>query len=166
MNATLSLCVIKRHAIKIFWGVGERLHATWPRHLTKKSRYASCPVASRQLRYSCYPSDRRQSWLRRGQRASKKIQHDRERCDYHDNFPLKFQRALFYFSLRTLLSCIPPLWSSRQSSWLYIQRFRVRFPVLLDFLSSGSGTGSTQPREDNWGATWKESSGFSLEKQN
>jgi hypothetical protein len=25
----------------------------------------------------------------------------------------------------------------------------VRFPALSDFLSSGSGTGSTQPREDN-----------------
>ena len=35
----------------------------------------------------------------------------------------------------------PPLWSSGQSFWLQIQRSRV-------FLSSsGSGTGSTQPRE-------------------
>jgi hypothetical protein len=35
-------------------------------------------------------------------------------------------------------------------------RSRVRFPALPDFLrSSGSGTGSTQPREDNWGATCK-----------
>jgi hypothetical protein len=33
---------------------------------------------------------------------------------------------------------------------------RVRFPALPDFLrSSGSGTGSTQPREYNWGVTWK-----------
>jgi hypothetical protein len=33
-------------------------------------------------------------------------------------------------------------------------RSRVRFPVLPHFLRSrGSGTGSTQPREDNWGAT-------------
>jgi hypothetical protein len=33
---------------------------------------------------------------------------------------------------------------------------RVLFPALPDFLkSSGSGTGSTQPREYNWGATWK-----------
>jgi hypothetical protein len=49
----------------------------------------------------------------------------------------------------------PPLWSSGQSSWLQIQRSRVRFPALPDFLrSSGSGTGFTQPREDNWGATW------------
>jgi hypothetical protein len=32
---------------------------------------------------------------------------------------------------------------------------RVRFPALPDFLrSSGSGTGSTQPRH-NWGVTWK-----------
>ena len=38
----------------------------------------------------------------------------------------------------------PPLWSSGQSFWLQIQRSRVRFPALPDFLSSsGSGTGST-----------------------
>jgi hypothetical protein len=37
-----------------------------------------------------------------------------------------------------------------QSSWLQTQRSRVRFPPLPDFLrSSRSGTGSTQPREDN-----------------
>ena len=49
----------------------------------------------------------------------------------------------------------PPLWSSGQSFWLQIQRSRVRFPALPDFLSgSGSGTGYTQPREFNWGATW------------
>ena len=34
--------------------------------------------------------------------------------------------------------------------WLQIQRSRVRSPALPDFLSSsGSGTGSTQPREVN-----------------
>ena len=44
----------------------------------------------------------------------------------------------------------PPLWSSGQSFWLQRQRSRVRFPALPDFLSSsGSGTGSTQPREVN-----------------
>jgi hypothetical protein len=33
---------------------------------------------------------------------------------------------------------------------------RVRFLALPDFLkSSGSGTGSTKPRECNWGAAWK-----------
>jgi hypothetical protein len=33
---------------------------------------------------------------------------------------------------------------------------RVRFPPLPNFLrSSGAGTGSTQPREYKWGATWK-----------
>jgi hypothetical protein len=31
---------------------------------------------------------------------------------------------------------------------------RVRFPVLPEKKSSGSGTGCTQPREYNWGATW------------
>jgi hypothetical protein len=50
---------------------------------------------------------------------------------------------------------------------LQIQRSRVRFQALPDFLrSSGSGTGSTQPREDTWGATWKESSGSGLENRN
>ena len=44
----------------------------------------------------------------------------------------------------------PPLWSSGQSFWLQIQRSRVRFPALPDLLCiSGSGTGSTQPREVN-----------------
>ena len=53
--------------------------------------------------------------------------------------------AIFY-----VLFTVHPLWSSGQSFWLQIQRSRVRFPALPDFLSSsGSGTGSTQPREVN-----------------
>ena len=60
------------------------------------------------------------------------------------NFPTKSTRTIKY------LYCLPPLWSSGQSFWLQIQRSRVRFPALPDFLSSsGSGTGSTQPREVN-----------------
>jgi hypothetical protein len=48
----------------------------------------------------------------------------------------------------------PPLWSSGQSSWLQIQRFWIQFPALPDFLrSNGSGTGPTQPREVDRGAT-------------
>jgi hypothetical protein len=36
---------------------------------------------------------------------------------------------------------------------------RVRFPALPNFLrSTGSGTGATQPREYNWGPTWKKNS--------
>jgi hypothetical protein len=42
-----------------------------------------------------------------------------------------------------------------QSFWLQIQRSRVRFPTPRNFLRSrGFGTESTQPHEDNWGATW------------
>jgi hypothetical protein len=42
----------------------------------------------------------------------------------------------------------------------------VRFPALPDFLRrSGSGTASTQPREYNWGATRKKSSGSALERR-
>ena len=55
---------------------------------------------------------------------------------------------------------------SGQSFWLQIQRSRVRFPALPDFLSSsGSETGSTQPREVNWGATWINSSGSGPENR-
>jgi hypothetical protein len=44
------------------------------------------------------------------------------------------------------------------------KRSRVRFSTLPDFLSgSGSGSGSTQPLEDKWGATWKKSNGSGLE---
>ena len=51
---------------------------------------------------------------------------------------------------RTPFQKVLPLWSSGQSFWLQIRRSRVRFPALPDFLSSsGSGTGSTQPREVN-----------------
>jgi hypothetical protein len=43
---------------------------------------------------------------------------------------------------------------------------RIRFPALPDFLrSSGPGTGSTEPRKYNWGATCKRDSGFGLESR-
>jgi hypothetical protein len=70
-------------------------------------------------------------------------------------FPCQFS---FHQILRTHLSSgagtigqfVVALWSSGQSSWLRTQRTQVRFPALPDFLrSSGSGTGSTQPREDS-----------------
>jgi hypothetical protein len=47
----------------------------------------------------------------------------------------------------------PPLRSNGQSSWLQMQGSRVRFPGTTK-KRNGSGTGSTQPREYNWGATW------------
>jgi hypothetical protein len=58
----------------------------------------------------------------------------------------------------------PPLWSSGQEFLATDPEVRIRFPALPDFLrSSGSGTGSTHPRQYNWGATWKKSSGSGLE---
>jgi hypothetical protein len=59
--------------------------------------------------------------------------------------------------------CWPPLWSSSQSSWLQIEKFRVRFPALPGFLISRSVTGFTQHCEDSWGNTLMKSSGFGLE---
>jgi hypothetical protein len=46
----------------------------------------------------------------------------------------------------------PPLWSSSQEFLATDREVRVRFPALPDFFlrSSGSGTRSNQPREDNW----------------
>jgi hypothetical protein len=56
-----------------------------------------------------------------------------------------------------------PLWSSGQSSWLQIRRPRFDFRHYQK--NSGPGTGSTQPREYNWGATWKKSCGSCLENR-
>jgi hypothetical protein len=68
------------------------------------------------------------------------------------------------FNLWDLLWRWLALWSNGQRSWLQTQKPRVEFPVLPDFLHrSGSGTGSTQLREDTWGATWKKHSGSGLE---
>jgi hypothetical protein len=47
----------------------------------------------------------------------------------------------------------PPLWSSGQSSWLQIRRLGFDSRHYQKKIN-GSGTGSTQPREYNWGATW------------
>ena len=90
---------------------------------------------------------------------------DRHPCSRWDSNPQSLQARG-----RRLSSGIsnfrPPLWSSGQSFWLQIQRSSVRFPALPDFLSSsGSGTGSTQPREVNWGATWIKSSGSGPENR-
>jgi hypothetical protein len=63
----------------------------------------------------------------------------------------------FQLNLTLLALYLQPLLSNDQSSWLQIQRSRVRFRALPDFVrSGGSGMGSTQSREENWGATWME----------
>ena len=63
-----------------------------------------------------------------------------------DHYSTKYIINLYNYELLLW----PPLWPSGQSFWLQIQRSRVRFPALPDFLSSnGSGTGSTQPLEVN-----------------
>jgi hypothetical protein len=82
-----------------------------------------------------------------------------QECEYSYSGLLRYDT--WYYGIR------PPQCSSSQSFfWLQIQRSRVRFPELPDFLrSSGSGMGSTQPREDNWGATWRKSSGSRLENR-
>jgi hypothetical protein len=58
----------------------------------------------------------------------------------------------------------PPLWSTGLLVyWLQIQRSRVRFPALPDFLrSSGFGTGSTQPLSTTEVLLGRKSSGSGL----
>jgi hypothetical protein len=63
-----------------------------------------------------------------------------------------FCRILVKFINNSFTNCgrMQPLWSSGQISLATDPEARVRFPALPDFLrSSGSGTGSTQPREYN-----------------
>jgi hypothetical protein len=77
-----------------------------------------------------------------------------------------FQIALQYVFLRLyFILCF--LWSSGQEFLAADLEVRVWFPALPDFLrNSGSGTGSTQPREYNWVANWKKkSSGSGLENR-
>ena len=74
----------------------------------------------------------------------KSLRHVSILSDHHQGALLFLAKVILYYNIR------PPLWSSGQSFWLQIQRSRVRFPALPDFLSgSGSGTGYTQPREVN-----------------
>jgi hypothetical protein len=63
-------------------------------------------------------------------------------------FSSQIRTCYCHGQIRELHYCgYPLLWSSAQSSWLQIQRSRVRLPALPDFLrSSGSGTESTQPQ--------------------
>jgi hypothetical protein len=78
----------------------------------------------------------------------------------HCNLRLKFLLAVQHSH-----SIIPPLWSRGQSSWPQTQKSRVRFPELRDILSiNRSGTGSTQPCEHKWGATWMRCSCSDLKK--
>jgi hypothetical protein len=58
-----------------------------------------------------------------------------------------------YIFWPTLQCPWPPLWSSGLVLG-YRSEARVRVPALPEKKSSGSGTGSTQPREYNWGTTW------------
>jgi hypothetical protein len=68
----------------------------------------------------------------------------------HLHCPASFPTALVDTIFLVYWGLGPSLWSSGQSSWLQTQRTRVPFPALADFLrGSGSGTGSTQPREYN-----------------
>jgi hypothetical protein len=76
----------------------------------------------------------------------------------HDKLFMLFVCCKMKLSFKTeyVLIIWRPLWSSGQSSWLQIHRSPALFPALPDFpRSSESRTGSTQPREYNWGATWK-----------
>jgi hypothetical protein len=62
----------------------------------------------------------------------------------------------FYEGWRELYHFLFFSWCNIIEDRLCCRVVRVRFPALPDFpRSSGSGTGSTQPREYNWRAIWK-----------
>jgi hypothetical protein len=57
---------------------------------------------------------------------------------------------IVYWSSASCMLQAPSILLSILNFWLQIQRSRVRFPALPDFLrSKGSGRGSAQLREDN-----------------
>jgi hypothetical protein len=95
--------------------------------------------------------------VRSTEAASHKYTYVVMRTDYIWNYTQKVASELCDLGLLVYFYLLsrPPLWCSGQSFWLQIHRSRVRFLALPDFLRSrGSGTGSTQPHEDNWGATF------------
>jgi hypothetical protein len=89
---------------------------------------------------------------------------DKRRSLSRYNYLVDSGHAVLVFSWHFCISKIPYLnWSEFLATDPEVQ---VGFPALPDFLrSSGSGTGSTQPREYKWGATWKKSSGSGLENR-
>jgi hypothetical protein len=65
---------------------------------------------------------------------------------------------LWYYTERSRNCNRPPLLLSGQKFCLQIQKSRVPFLVLPDFLGNQFGMGPIQPREDNWLTTWMKSS--------
>jgi hypothetical protein len=68
-------------------------------------------------------------------------------------FRVQAARKNYFSSFSFNFSLIKKMWSSGQSSWLQIRRPGFDYRHYKKKMS-GSGTGSTQPREYNWGATW------------
>ena len=70
----------------------------------------------------------------------------------------------FKKKLNSVLYCL--VISLGVNVWLLITRSRVRFPALLQcYMWIRSRMGCTQPREDNWVATWLWSSGSDYESR-
>jgi hypothetical protein len=82
-----------------------------------------------------------------GKPASQRHQERRANEVFHTQIRLrkKGRHSSYIF-----FCCLLESWPSGQNSLLEVQRSRVRFPALRDFLrSSASGTGSNKPREYN-----------------
>jgi hypothetical protein len=108
--------------------------------------YSTMLAVTQSVQRSVVGRSRIMNWTEYGMRHSWPI------LNYFPGIWLRELRTITKASVRHT----PTVWSSCQSSWLQIQRSRVRFSTLLDFLRiSGSGTGSTQPHEYNWEDTWK-----------
>jgi hypothetical protein len=106
--------------------------------------------------------------FRRGCSSEEKLGHTKVRVRVQLQHAT-LEAARIGYSLVISRRCFYHVWPLLWSSAEFLAadpEVRVRFPALQDFLrSSVSGTGSTQPREYNWGATWKKSSGSGLENR-
>jgi hypothetical protein len=111
------------------------------RYLPQRKPTNTCPCFCSFLAWMFYSEDGgnilfRNVWLFQNYMAFQPRRHHCENPEFKNIFYL-WKRNSSCYGLQG-----PPLWSSGQSSWLQIQKVRVRFPALPFFLRS-SGCGAT-----------------------
>jgi hypothetical protein len=110
---------------------GLRFSGTEGRVVWQRGTTVSAAIFRKHLLDSNPPKSREQHY--------RHVPEDTDRCEklYYSLFRLHFKhgkppKIITHVTLKDG----PPLWSSGQSFWLQIQRTRIRFPALPDFLRS------------------------------